>query len=84
MKRQQIRKLLLITSLPLFPITLFYFSPALIVSAGLNGIINGSFIVFVLMFLMSVPFDRLFCAYCCPAGGLQECVFTVNEKEERR
>lgn len=84
MKRQQIRKLLLIASLLLFPVTLYYFSPALIINAGLNGIINGSFIVFVLMFLMSVPFGRLFCSYFCPAGGLQECAFAVNEKRPRQ
>lgn len=84
MKRQQIRKLLLIVSLLLFPVTLYYFSPALIINAGLNGIINGSFIVFVLMFLMSIPFGRLFCSYFCPAGGLQECAFAVNEKKPKQ
>lgn len=80
MKRQRLRKLLLVVSFLLFPITLYYFSPALIINAGLEGIINGSFIVFVLMFLFSIPFGRLFCAYICPAGGLQECAFSVNEK----
>ncbi|MDE6566942.1 MAG: 4Fe-4S binding protein [Lachnospiraceae bacterium] len=80
MARQQIRKLLLITSLLLFPITLYYFSPALIINAGLSGIINGSFIVFSLMLLLSIPFGRLFCAWLCPAGGLQECAFAINEK----
>lgn len=80
MTRQRIRKLLLITSLLLFPVTLYYFSPALIINAGLNKIINGSFIVFALMLLLSIPFGRLFCSYLCPAGGLQECAFAVNEK----
>lgn len=84
MKRQKIRKTLLLTSLLLFPVTLYYFSPALIVDAGLKGIINGSFIVFAMMFLCSIPFGRLFCAYLCPAGGLQECVFAVNGKPPRQ
>lgn len=84
MKRQQIRKLLLSISLLLFPITLYYFSPALIINAGLNGIINGSFVVFVLMFLLSIPFGRLFCSYFCPAGGLQEFAFAVNEKKRSK
>lgn len=84
MKRQRLRKLLLIASLLLFPITLYYFSPALIINAGLNGIINGSFIVFALMFFSSIPFGRLFCAYLCPAGGLQECVFSVSEKQPKQ
>jgi len=80
MKRQQIRKMLLIISLLLFPVTLYYFSPALIINAGLQGIINGSFLVFCLLFLLSIPFGRSFCAYLCPAGGLQECAFAANEK----
>ena len=84
MKRQRLRKLLLIASLLLFPITLYYFSPVLIINAGLNGIINGSFIVFVLMFILSIPFGRLFCAYLCPAGGLQECAFLINEKQPKQ
>lgn len=84
MKRQKLRKLLLIVSLLLFPITLYYFSPALIINAGLKGIINGSFIVFVLMFILSIPFGRLFCAYLCPAGGLQECAFLINEKQPKQ
>ncbi len=84
MKRQSLRKMFLIVSLLLFPITLYYFSPALIINAGMNGIINGSFIVFVLMFLLAVPFGRLFCAYLCPAGGLQECAFSVNERQPKQ
>lgn len=80
MKRQKIRKLILITALLLFPVTLYYFSPALIFGAAFSGVINGSFIIFLMMFLFSIPFGRLFCAYLCPAGGLQECMFTVNDK----
>lgn len=80
MKRQKLRKLLLIISLLLFPVTLYYFSPALIVDGALHGIVNGSCIVFAMMFLLSIPFGRLFCGYLCPAGGLQECAFAVNDK----
>ncbi|MCH3918807.1 MAG: 4Fe-4S binding protein [Spirochaetia bacterium] len=81
MKRQQLRKLCLIVSLLLFPITLYYFSPVLILFAGLQGIINGSFIVFILMLVLSIPFGRVFCAYICPAGGLQACLCNVNQKK---
>ncbi|MBD5112751.1 MAG: 4Fe-4S binding protein [Ruminococcaceae bacterium] len=84
MTRQRIRRLLLIISLLLFPITLYYFSPALIINAGLNRTINGSFIVFVLMFLLSIPFGRIFCSYFCPTGGLQECAFAINEKNPKQ
>lgn len=83
-KRQRLRKMLLIISLLCFPVTLYYFSPALIINAGLAGIINGSFLVFVMMFLFSIPFGRLFCACLCPAGGLQECAFAVNERSPKQ
>jgi polyferredoxin len=84
MTRQKIRKLLLIVSLLLFPVTLFYFSPALIIEAGLEGVINGSFIVFIALFLSSIFLGRLFCAYICPGGGLQECAFLVTEKPPKQ
>lgn len=84
MNRQKVRKLLITISLLLFPVTLYYFSPALIINAGLRGIINGSFIVFVLMFLLSIPFGRFFCSYLCPGGGLQECAFTINDKKPKQ
>lgn len=79
MKRQKIRKLLLLIALLLFPVTLYYFSPVLIINAAFHGVINGSFLVFLLQFLLSIPFGRVFCAYLCPAGGLQECAFAVND-----
>jgi len=84
MTRQKVRKLLLIISFLLFPITIYYFSPALIINAGLEGIINGSFIVFSAMLITSILFGRLFCAYLCPAGGLQECLFSVNDRQPKQ
>ena len=83
MKIQKIRKLLLVISLMLFPVTLYYFSPVLIINAAFKGVMNGSFIVFCLMLVLSVPFGRLFCGYICPAGGLQECLYPVNSKSVR-
>lgn len=84
MKRQKARKLILILSLLLFPITLYYFSPVLVMNASLHGIVCGSMIVFGVMFLVSTLFGRLFCAYLCPAGGLQECAFSVNDKKPKQ
>ena len=70
--RQRIRKALLFLSLLLFPLTLYYFSPALIIKGAAEGVINGSFIVFALMFLASLFLGRLWCGWACPAGALQE------------
>ena len=80
MKRQRLRKFLLLLSFLLFPVTIYYLSPALIINAGLNGIINGSFVVFLILLVGSIFFGRIFCAYLCPAGGLQECAFCINER----
>ena len=73
MKRQRIRKTILLISFLMFPIILYYFSPYLIVMGASKGIVTGSFIIFGLMFLISLFLGRGFCGFICPAGGLQEC-----------
>lgn len=80
MKRQKIRKLVLIVALLLLPVIMWYLSPAIIITGASKGIITGSFIVFMLMLFGSIFFGRLFCGYICPAGGLQECIMMVNDK----
>ncbi len=78
--RQRIRKALLLLSLLFFPLTLYYFSPALIIQGALEGVINGSFIVFSLMFLASLFLGRLWCGWACPAGALQEFSAPINNR----
>ncbi len=70
MKRQRIRKAIILISFLLFPITLYYFSPVLIIQGAYEGVITGSFIVFSLLFLVSLSLGRGFCSWVCPAGGL--------------
>lgn len=84
MKRQNLRKLLLIISLLLFPVTIWYMSPYLIIQGAMEGIVSGSFIVFVCMLLGSIFFGRIFCGWLCPMGGLQECLGSVNEKTPKQ
>ncbi len=84
MKRQNARKLILISSMLLFPITIYYLSPYLIIQGAIEGIINGSFIVFVIMLLSSIFLGRLFCGYLCPAGGIQECAVLINDKSPKQ
>jgi hypothetical protein len=78
--RQRVRKTLLLVSLLLFPITLYYFSPALILQGASGGIVTGSFIVFGLMFLSSLFVGRLWCGWACPAGALQEFGEPINDR----
>lgn len=84
MNRQQFRFLLLMISLLLFPITIYYFSPYLILVGAMGGIVTGSFVVFVLLFLFSIIFSRIFCGYICPMSGLQECAGRINKKAARQ
>ena len=78
--RQRYRRALLLVSLLLFPATLYYFSPMLILQGASEGIINGSLLVFTLMFLSALFVGRLWCGWACPAGALQEFGQPINDK----
>lgn len=82
--RQRIRKTTLLISLILFPITMWYFSPYIIINAAMEHVINGSFIVFSAMLVFSAFLGRVWCGYLCPAGGLQECTLLINEKPAKQ
>lgn len=82
--RQRIRRALLLLSLLLFPISLYYFSPALILQGAAEGIVTGSFIVFGLMFLSALFLGRLWCGWACPAGALQEIGAPINDRPAPR
>lgn len=71
-KRQRARRLTLFVSFLLFPITIFYFSPALVIEGALSGAVVGGMIVFGLQFLLAIVLRRAWCGWLCPAGGLQE------------
>lgn len=79
-RRQRVRQAILLFSLLVFPLTIYYFSPYIIVDGAAQGIISGSMIVFALMFLSSLLVGRLWCGWLCPAGGLQAACARVNNK----
>jgi ferredoxin-type protein NapH len=78
--RQRIRKGLIITTFLFFPIIMNYFSPYVIIDGASQGIVNGSMVVFGLMFLSSLFLGRLWCGWVCPVGGLGEIAFPINNK----
>ena len=78
--RQRIRKVLIITAFLGFPITMNYLSPYIIIDGAMNGVVNGSLILFGLMFLSALFLGRAWCGWVCPAAGLQEIVEPVNRK----
>lgn len=83
MKRQSLRKGIQFISFLLFPITIYYFSPYLIIMGGLKGIVSGSFIMFIAMFLVSLFFGRSYCAWLCPGGGVMDCCAVVSGKNAK-
>ena len=82
-QRQSIRKTLLIISFLLFPLTFYYFSPYLIIQAIAEGIMAGSFIIFIALTISAIFFGRLFCGWVCPAAGLQEFATLANNKKNK-
>jgi len=68
----------------LFPLTLYYFSPVLIIQSAAEGIVNGSLIVFGLMFLSALFVGRLWCGWVCPAGALQAFGAVINGRPAPR
>ena len=79
--RQRVRKTLLLASFLLFPITMNFFSPYVIIDGASQGILNASLVSFSLMFLSSLFVGRLWCGWLCPAGGLGEVCLTINDRK---
>ncbi len=78
--RQRLRKGLTLVSFLLFPITMYYFSPALIIEGAAAGIVSGSFITFGLLFVSSLFVGRGFCGWACPGAGLQEACMAARDR----
>ncbi len=72
--RQRIRKSLLALMFVLFQYRLFhlFFSPVLAVVAASQGIVNGSLIIYALLFLGALFFGRAWCGWCCAGGAIND------------
>ncbi|MBI4731258.1 MAG: 4Fe-4S binding protein [Chloroflexi bacterium] len=81
--RQRVRKALVILTFLSFPITMNFLSPYVIIDGAMNGIVNGSLVMFGLMFLSSLFLGRAWCGWVCPGGGMGEIVEPVNSKPVR-
>jgi ferredoxin-type protein NapH len=79
--RQKLRQGIILFSFFLFPATFYYLSPVLILESASYGIVNGSFIVFGLLFLSSIVLGRGWCGWLCPAAGCQEALFRARNKK---
>lgn len=78
--RQRIRMALIIFSFVLLPVTFAHISCPIIKEGASEGIVTGGLMVFILIFVSSLFLGRLWCGWICPAGGLQEIYFPINDK----
>lgn len=78
--RQKIRKGIVLISFFLFPAIFYYLSPVVIIKATLDGVVNGSFIMFLAMFFSALFLGRAFCGWICPGAGCQEAIFLARNK----
>jgi len=65
----------------LFPLTIWYFSPYLILMGASEGIATGSFFVFIGLFVSALFFGRFFCSWICPVGFLGDALLSVTDKK---
>ncbi|MGI6033056.1 MAG: 4Fe-4S binding protein [Coriobacteriales bacterium] len=79
-RRQKVRMGILVASFILFPVTIFYFSPYLIVFGAFQGVAAGSMLVFALQLVSAMLLGRAWCGWACPAGGLQDMESTFADK----
>ena len=78
--RQKTRKILLYVSLFLFPITMNFLSPYVSIDGAFAGVLSGSAILFLVLFVSGLFFGRAWCGWLCPAGGIAEVAQSVNAK----
>src|SRR5512141_333231 len=76
--RQRIRKALVILTFLSFPITMNFLSPYVIIDGAMNGIVNGSVVMFGLMFAASLFLGRAWCGWVCPGGAMGEMAELVS------
>lgn len=81
-QRQRVRKAVVFVMFLLFPIVMNYLSPYVIIDGAMAGYASGSMLLFGLLFLGSLLFlGRWWCAWLCPAAGMQEaCGVFVDKK----
>ena len=70
--RQKIRWIILVLTFLLIPVTIFYISPIVPFMGAGEGIVTGSLLLYILLFVLSLVVARLWCGWLCPMGAWQE------------
>ncbi|GAB1485924.1 hypothetical protein MASR2M79_09710 [Aminivibrio sp.] len=80
MKRQNVRKALLVIFILSLPVTMFYLSPVLTLQGAARGIVTSSLLFVGLSALLAFFAGRIFCGWICPGGAVQEALFPANDR----
>lgn len=80
MKRQRLRRAMILISFLLFPVTMNYLSPYLVIVGASQGVVTGSLLMFGLLFVGSLVLGRAYCGWLCPAAAIQEYGRGINDK----
>lgn len=78
---QKTRRLIVILSFMLFPVTMNYLSPYIPMDAAMQGIIAGSLVSFAGLFLTALFTGRAWCGWLCPIAGLSDICLRVGDKQ---
>lgn len=71
MRRQRVRRKMVVVFFLLLPVVMNYFSPYMMISGTAERIVTASLIVWALYFLTAMLLGRAACGYFCPFQGLQ-------------
>jgi len=57
-----------------------FFSPYVIIDGAINGVVNGSLVMFGLMFVAALFLGRAWCGWVCPGAGMAEIAEPLNNR----
>ncbi|HOO88461.1 MAG TPA: 4Fe-4S binding protein, partial [Synergistales bacterium] len=77
MKRQNLRKALMVIFVLSLPVTMFYLSPLLTLQGAWKGIVTSSLVFVGLSAVLAFFAGRVFCSWICPVGTLSEGIFRL-------
>jgi polyferredoxin len=83
---QRIRKPIVISTALLFHLLLIFhllFSPVIIISSAYKGIVNASFVAFLIIIILSLFFGRAYCSWLCPGCGFQEIISLFIKRKSK-
>ncbi len=79
-KRQALRRTLLFIFFFIFPITLNYYSPVIIIQGAFDRTLNFSFVFWAAYLITAIVIGRSACGYICPLGSVQEIKDTMGPR----